>query len=93
VPGIWQIPPHGAPQEHLQDDSHAQLRHFCSLPHQDSALRPLIGQRERAAGFARDDTAEKKLTKLETLLAQSNAQPDEIGFIAELPSIPNRGRY
>jgi hypothetical protein len=80
-------------QEHLQDDSHMRLRHFCSLPHEDSALRPVIGQRERAAGFARDDTAEEKLAKLETLLAQSNAPPDEIGFIAELLSIPNRGRY
>jgi predicted ATPase len=40
-----------------------------------------------------DDTAEEKLAKLETLLAQSKGQPDEIGFIAGLLSIPNRGRY
>ena len=56
-------------------------------------MRPVIGQLETAVRFARDDTVEEKLAKLETLLAQSNAQPDEIEFIAELLSIANRGRY
>jgi predicted ATPase len=69
------------------------MRHFCSPHHQDSALHPVIGRLERAAGLARDDTAEQKLAKLEALLAQSNAQPNEIGSIAGLLSIPNRGRY
>jgi hypothetical protein len=52
-----------------------------------------MGELERAAGFARNDTAEEKLAKRETLLAQSSAQPDEIGFIAELLSIPSGRRY
>ncbi len=80
-------------QEFLKGDPHTRLRYFCSPHHQDSALNPLIGQLERGAGFARDDTADEKLIKLEALLAQSNAQPDEIGFIAELLSIPNAASY
>jgi class 3 adenylate cyclase/tetratricopeptide (TPR) repeat protein len=80
-------------QELLKGDRHTRLHCFCSPHHQDSALNPLIGQLERGSGFARDDTADEKLIKLEALLAQSNAQPDEIGFIAELLSIANAARY
>jgi hypothetical protein len=39
------------PASRPQDDSHTRLHYFCSLPHQDSALRPVVGQLERAAGF------------------------------------------
>src|SRR5262249_11753302 len=92
-PGIGKSRVTVALQEWLQSDPHTRLRHFCSPHHQDSALRPVIDQLERAAGLARDDTAEAKLAKLEVLLAQSNAQPDEIGFIAELLSIPSAVRY
>jgi class 3 adenylate cyclase/predicted ATPase len=92
-PGIGKSRITVALQEHLQGDPHTRLRYFCSPHHQDSALHPLISQLERAASFARDDTAEQKLAKLEALLAQSNAQPEEIGYIAELLSITNIGRY
>jgi predicted ATPase len=80
-------------QERIQGDPHTHLRYFCSPHHQDSALHPVIGQIERAAGFARDDTADEKLIKLESLFAQSNAQPEEIGFLAELLLISNARRY
>lgn len=80
-------------QGHLQGDPHTRLRHFCSPHHQDTALHPLIGQLERAAGFRREDTAEEKLAKLEAVLAQSDAPPEEIGLIAALLSIPHAGRY
>jgi class 3 adenylate cyclase len=92
-PGIGKSRITVALQDHLQDDPHTRLRYFCSPHQQDSALHPLLSQLERAAGFARDDTAEQKLVKLEVLLAQSNAQPEEIGCIAELLSIPNTGRH
>jgi len=75
-------------QDLLKGDPHTRLRYFCSPHHQDSALNPLIRQLERGAGFARDDTADEKLIKLEALLAQSNAQPDEIGFIAARYPLP-----
>jgi len=92
-PGIGKSRITVALQECVQSDPHTRLRHFCSPHHQDSALHPVISRLERAAGLAREDTAEEKLAKLEALLAQSNAQPHEIGFIAELLSIPNGGRY
>jgi hypothetical protein len=55
--------------EHIGNEPHTRLRHFCSPHHQDSALYPFIVQLERAAEFTRDDTAEAKLAKLRSLLA------------------------
>ena len=92
-PGIGKSRITAALQQHLQGDPHARLRHFCSPHYQEEALRPSIGQLERDAGFTRDDTAEAKLAKLEAVLVQSNAPPEEIGFIAALMSIPDAGRY
>jgi class 3 adenylate cyclase/tetratricopeptide (TPR) repeat protein len=92
-PGIGKSRVTAALQEHLQLDPHARLRQFCSPHHQSTPLHPWIGQFERAARLARDDTVEEKLTKLEAVLAQSNASPEEIGFIAALLSIPNTGRH
>ena len=92
-PGIGKSRMTAALQGHLQLDPHARLRQFCSPHHQSTPLHPWIGQFESAAGLTRDDTAEEKLTKLEAVLAQSNAPPEEIGFIAALLSIPNAARY
>jgi hypothetical protein len=47
------------------------LIYHCSPYHKDSALHPVISQLLRAAGIERDDSAEAKVGKLETLLAQS----------------------
>jgi class 3 adenylate cyclase/tetratricopeptide (TPR) repeat protein len=92
-PGIGKSRIAAALQGHLQLDPRARLRQFCSPHHQSTPLHPWTGQFERAAGLTRDDTAEEKLTKLEAVLAQSNAPPEEIGFIAALLSIPNAARY
>jgi predicted ATPase len=46
-------------------------------------------QLERAAGFARDDTVEGKLTKLRQLLAPGTRGDAEIALLAELLSLPN----
>ena len=54
--------------ERLASEPHTRLRYFCSPQHTDSALYPIIGQMERAAGFAHDDTAQAKLDKLDALL-------------------------
>ena len=43
--------------ENLAAEPHTRLRYFCSPQHTDSALYPIIGQMERAAGLAHDDTA------------------------------------
>ena len=58
--------------ERLAGEPHTRLRYFCSPQHTDSALYPIIGQMERAAGLAHDDTPQAKLDKLDALLAQTS---------------------
>jgi class 3 adenylate cyclase len=88
-PGIGKSRLTAALSERIESDSHARLRYFCSPHHQDSALYPFIIQLERAAGFARDDTAEKKLGKLRGLLAPGARGDVEIELVAELMSLPS----
>jgi class 3 adenylate cyclase len=42
--------------ERLASEPHTRLRYFCSPQHTDSAFHPIIGQMERAARLAHDDT-------------------------------------
>jgi class 3 adenylate cyclase/predicted ATPase len=80
--------------QHLGDELHIHLRYFCSPYRRDSTLHPVIDQLERVAGFERDDSPERKLDKLEALLARST--DDVVGaapFLATLLAIPIRGRY
>jgi class 3 adenylate cyclase/predicted ATPase len=79
--------------ENLAGEPHTRLRYFCSPQHTDSALYPVIGQMERAAGLARDDTPQAKLDKLDALLAQTSTSIQDAAFFAELLSLPNDGRY
>jgi hypothetical protein len=58
-------------QEQLQAELHTHLRHFCSPHHQDSALFPIISWLEREAGFRRGDTDQRRLDKLEAVLARA----------------------
>jgi predicted ATPase len=69
------------------------VRYFCSPQHTDSALYPLIGQLERAAGLAHDDTAQTKLDKLDRLLAQTSTSSQDAALIAEMLTLSNDGRY
>ncbi len=77
----------------LADEPHARLRYFCSPQHTDSALYPIIGQMERAAGLAHDDSPKAKLDKLDALLAQTSTSAHDVALIAEMLSLPNDGRY
>jgi predicted ATPase len=79
--------------ERLASEPHARLRNFCSPQHTDSALYPIIGQMERAAGFAYNDTLQTKLDKLDALLAQSFTSHQDAALLAEMLSLPNDGRY
>ena len=79
--------------ERLATEPHTRLRYFCSPQHTDSALYPIIGQMERAAGFAHDDTAQVKLDKLDALLAQTSTSKQDAALFAEMLSLPNDGRY
>ena len=81
-------------QEHIRDEPHIRLRHFCSLQHRDSAFYPFISRIERAAGFERDDDAAARLDKLEALLAKSGeVTAERAGLFAELLGVPAEGRY
>jgi predicted ATPase len=79
--------------ERLASKPHTRLRYFCSPQHTDSALYPIIGQMERAAGLAHDDTPHAKLDKLEALLAQTSTSMQDAALFAEMLSLPNDGRY
>jgi class 3 adenylate cyclase len=73
-PGIGKSRLTAALSQHIESEPHTRQRYFCSPHDQDSALYPFIGQLERAAGFARDDTVTMKLDKLEALLATRRNQ-------------------
>ena len=79
--------------ERLATEPHTRLRYFCSPQHTDSAFYPIIGQMERAAGLAHDDTPQAKLDKLDALLAQTSTSKQDAALFAEMLSLPNDGRY
>ena len=82
-----------AVMEKLAGEPHARLRYFCSPQHTGSALHPVIGQLERAAGFAYGDTQQAKRDKLDALLAQTATSRQDTALVAELLSLANDGRY
>jgi class 3 adenylate cyclase/tetratricopeptide (TPR) repeat protein len=77
--------------EDLATEPHTRLRYFCSPQHIDSALHPIIGQMERAAGFAHDDKPQARLDKLDAVVGQISTQ--DAALFAEMLSLPNDGRY
>ena len=79
--------------ERLASEPHTRLRYFCSPQHTDSAFYPIIGQMERAAGLARDDTPQGKLDKLDALFAQTSTTKQDAALLAQMLSLPNDGRY
>jgi class 3 adenylate cyclase/predicted ATPase len=92
-PGIGKSRLTAALLERLSTAPHTRLRYFCSPQRTDSALYPIIGQMERAAGFAHDDNAKSKLDKFDALLAQILTPPHDAALLAEMLSLPNDGRY
>ena len=79
--------------ERLAGEPHVRMRYFCSPQHTDSALYPIIGQMERAAGLVREDDAKARLDKLDALLAKTSTSPEDAALMAEMLSLPNDGRY
>ena len=79
--------------ERLVPEPHTRLRYFCSPQHTDSALYPIIGQMERAAGLTHGDSAEVKLDKLDALLAQTSTSAQHASLFVDMLSLPNDGRY
>ena len=79
--------------ERLVGEPHTRLRYFCSPQHTDSSLYPVIGQMERAAGFAHNDALEAKFDKLDTVLAQTSTSRQDAALFADMLSLPNGRHY
>jgi class 3 adenylate cyclase/tetratricopeptide (TPR) repeat protein len=90
-PGIGKSRLVAALNEACSEEPHVRLLYYCSPYHTDSALHPFITQLERAAGFAREDTVETKLDKLEALFAR--AADADIALLAELLAVPGGDRH
>lgn len=86
-PGIGKSRLTAALSAHIESDPHTPVRFFCSPHHQDSALYPFIARLERAAGFARGDTVDTKLGKLQALLAPGTPDDGDIALLSELLSL------
>jgi class 3 adenylate cyclase/predicted ATPase len=81
-------------REHLRQEPRTRLRYQCSSHHISSALWPVVQQLERAAGFERTDTSERKLEKLEALLGQAVSDIRPMApLIASLLSIDYGAHY
>jgi class 3 adenylate cyclase/tetratricopeptide (TPR) repeat protein len=92
-PGIGKSRLTQALRERLAAVPHTRLVYHCSPYHQDSALYPVTRQLVRAAGIERDDSADARLDKLETLLTQSSSRPrEDLPIFAALLSIPGGAR-
>ena len=70
-----------------------RLRCYCSPQHRDTALYPIIGLIERAAGFVRDDDQRARLDKLDAFLARTATAPEDAALFADMLSLRNDGRY
>jgi class 3 adenylate cyclase/predicted ATPase len=79
--------------ERLAGEQYTRLRYFCSPQHTNSALYPIIGQMEHAAGLAHDDTPQARLDKLNAVLEQTSTSIEDAALFAQMLSLPNDGRY
>ena len=78
----------------LESEPHLRLLYQCSPHHTTSPLHPIIEQLERAAGFERDDTPERRLDKLEVLLARGTDRLEQAApLVGALLGIPTGERY
>lgn len=93
-PGIGKSRTIGTLKERLVGEDCLALSHFCSPFHTNSALYPITGFLERAAGFERDDPPADRLAKLEALAARAIKDVGEsVPLLAALLSIPTGDRY
>jgi len=92
-PGIGKSRLANALLERISSEVHARLSYSCSPQHADSALYPVIGQMEQAAGFIHSDTLKERLDKLDALLAATSSSGLEGALFADLLFLQNDGRY
>jgi class 3 adenylate cyclase len=78
----------------LKDEPHTRLQYQCSPFHPHSAFWPVTQQLAHAAGFDPGDTPERRLDKLEALLAQAgNAAIADAPLVAALMGLDGTTRY
>jgi len=87
-PGIGKSRLTAALEDTIKGEPHVCLRYFCEAHHQGSALQPIIGQLQHAAGFSHDDTPASKRSKLERLLAPDAGRSSDVELFAELLGVP-----
>ena len=93
-PGIGKSRILGELRGRLEAQHATSLRLHCSPYFVNSAFYPIIDNFERALRFARDDSAEQKLDKLEALIVGQYGRPrEDVRFIAAMLSIPCEERY
>jgi class 3 adenylate cyclase/tetratricopeptide (TPR) repeat protein len=80
--------------EQVAAEPRVLIRYQCSPYHTDSALYPVIQQITFAAGFSSEDTADRRLDRLEALLAGSTDDLREAApLIATLMGLDGATRY
>lgn len=80
--------------QRLEDDPKTILRYQCLHYFDNAALRPVAATLEKAAGFARSDTDDQKLAKLDGLLAPTARGVDQTAaLLATLLGLPVEDRY
>jgi DNA-binding response OmpR family regulator/class 3 adenylate cyclase/tetratricopeptide (TPR) repeat protein len=92
-PGIGKSRLLAALEAELAGEPHASLRYFCSPLHQDSALHPIVARWEQEAGFARGDSPEVRLRKLEAIVGSADLAPEDVSLIAAMLSVATDDRY
>ncbi len=91
-PGIGKSRILSALRERLEAQGVQALRFQCSPYYVNSAFWPIIDNFERALKFARDETADAKLDKLEALIVTHYGRPlADVRFVAVDPVDPLRG--
>jgi class 3 adenylate cyclase/DNA-binding response OmpR family regulator/predicted ATPase len=78
----------------ITEEPHTTIMYQCSPHHIDGPFFPVINQLEHAAHFAREDTPDVRLRKLEVVLSQTGAATlADIPLYAALLSIPTDRSY
>src|SRR4029079_3050316 len=88
-PGIGKSRILRALREHLVAQGAQTLAFQCSPYYVNSAFWPSIDNLERALKFARDESPQSKLNKLESLMTTQYKRPlADVRFVASILSIP-----
>jgi class 3 adenylate cyclase/tetratricopeptide (TPR) repeat protein len=93
-PGIGKSRILSALRERLENEGAKIMRFQCPPYYVNSAFWPNINNFERTLKYARDETPDSKLDKLETLIVTRYSLPlSDVRFIASMLSIPCEARY